>query len=84
MSEISHNESDLSTEQAAVFQVVSRLESTSSGAGNAERIAAEAGMDPDRTRQILDELAGPLGLVTALEDPRRSGSGPVYRAQTRT
>jgi hypothetical protein len=81
MSEISHNESDLSPEQATVFQAVSRLESTI-GAGDAEQIAAETGMDRDRTRQILNELAGSLGLITPLDNPQRSSAGPIYRVQS--
>ncbi|GAA1576220.1 hypothetical protein GCM10009678_68640 [Actinomadura kijaniata] len=82
MSEISHDETNLSSDQAAVFRAVSRLESGAEGPGGLGRVAAEAGLDEARTRAALEALTGPLGLVAVVENADATEPGPVYRVQT--
>jgi predicted transcriptional regulator len=72
---------DLSADQAAVFQAVSQLESTSNGPGHVQEIAAEAKLAEDRARQVLDELAA-IGLVAATSDPWQPEAGARYQVQS--
>ncbi|GGS69101.1 hypothetical protein GCM10010156_30070 [Planobispora rosea] len=82
MSQMSHETFDLSPDQAAVFQAVSQLESSADGPGHLPQIAREAGVGPERARQVLDELTRELGLVIAMDDPRNPDEGPFYRVQS--
>lgn len=82
MSEPDHGIADLTNDQAAVFQAVSYLESSSDGPGDLRQIAERAGLAPERAQRALDDLAGPIGLVTAVEDPQRAHAGAVYRVQS--
>ncbi|MEV4549323.1 hypothetical protein [Nonomuraea wenchangensis] len=82
MSELDHGIADLNGDQAAVFQAVSYLESGPAGPGDLEQIARRAGLGRERASRALDELLGPLGLVTAVEDPSSARGHAVYRVQS--
>ncbi|MBG0823624.1 hypothetical protein HS048_23165 [Planomonospora sp. ID91781] len=79
---MSHDVSDLSGEQAAVFPAVSRLESNADGPRHLRQVAQEARLEPERTVQALDQLTGELGLVVAMDGPWHPDFGPFYRVQS--